>query len=191
MFLKTNISKELYHSEKFDQKLNQLLSELKMNGHISPEPYGNTKSTCGLDNKLLQLEPEFTDIFKPLITRYAKGYANLIGRKINDVLLVRAWVNEVHRGASAAVHTHNFPICDIVAIFYYKAPHNSSHFVVVHNKDTNYLSTINDFSMADKSYIRVASGDLILHDKLMPHGISEHLSDESRIAFVFDLKFIE
>jgi hypothetical protein len=181
----------VYFSEKLDKNINNFLSTLIVNDHLAPEPNGNVKTTAHMGNILADVEG-FRETFGSLLVKYVIGYANLLGKEVKKVNFNRVWVNEVFKGASAKIHTHeNVNLKNhLVAIFYYKVPKYSSHYVIVHDKEC-LSRDIMYYSMFDKSYIKIETGDLIIHDSKIPHGISEHSSDESRISFIFDINISE
>lgn len=182
MFLKVNIPKEKYYSTEFDQNLKILLNNTKFS--VVDESRGLSKTTCNELSILPNLK-NFREIFEPILFFYINFYVELSGQNKKNVIFTRMWVNEIFKGCSGTLHDHKN--CDGVAVFYYKVPKNSSHFVVVHPPITKGVY-IDNYSLYEKSYIRVEEGDLIIHNSQTYHGVSEHLSDDSRICFVFDFK---
>jgi hypothetical protein len=182
MLIKVNIPREKYFSPELDQNLKSMFLDFPENK--VGEAKGRTKSTGAYPNHLLKVG-KFRETFESLIISYATVYASLIGKISNKIIISRVWANEIYKGTSGLVHNHLD--CDGIAVFYYKAPKNSSHFVIVHSEITKGLD-IENYSLYEKSYIKVEDGDLILHDSKTYHGVSEHLSDESRICFVFNFK---
>lgn len=151
----------------------------------SPEIYGEAYTTCGFDSKLVT---NLTDI--DILLQYINTFilyshrSESVGNK--KVIYSRVWANKVYKGCSGKCHAHGGDI-DGTAIFYYISPPNGSNLIVLKEKiEGLVLDKHKDIS----HHIEVVTGDLIIHKKDVYHAISRHLSDDSRICFVFDYKLI-
>ena len=75
---------------------------------------------------------------------------------------------------------------DLVAIFYVSNQPNGSSLVVV--KDGVFGQLPSDMEESNKYYILPKSGDLIIHQPEVWHGVSEHNSQTPRVCFAFHIK---
>jgi hypothetical protein len=102
----------------------------------------------------------------------------------------RAWSNLMYKGSEGISHTHesySSPTTAGVAIFYFKAPKNSSKFVIVDSKEIDKKIDYYDSNLC--KYIDVEEGMLLVHDASIVHGVSKHNNDEPRICFIFDFYY--
>ena len=195
MFLKLNIDKQLYFSEELEQSTKSLLKNDELLNEEITERNGKAKTTSHVDDgKFILSMPGFNKLYSQISQVLMKTKILFNRENCSRILYTRIWANEMFKNSSGKVHVHQGDN-DGVAIFYYKAPKHSSHFVVVDEEkflqDSRDHVNINEYEMCDLSYIKVNEGDLIVHSLSLPHGVSEHLSDETRICFIFNFKFIE
>lgn len=184
MFFKVNLDKHLFIDKKFDDKIKNLLKNVSFDENKAQEKNGLAKSTTHLPNVLFQID-NFTEIMEKFLFPYVAQYSQLIKKEpVKNITVQRCWINEMFKGSSGKIHYHQN--CNIVAIFYYQVPKNSSHLVLIESFE-NGKNYIEDYSFEEKSYIKISEGDLIIHKNDLYHGVSEHKSEESRICFVFDL----
>jgi hypothetical protein len=109
-----------------------------------------------------------------------------------DVGIDRSWMNRLQTGSQGRCHRHmgvdregmqQTP--DLVAIFYVNNPPGGSRLIVVKEGVAGQLPS--DMLEANKHYIQPQTGDLIMHGPEVWHAVSEHLADEPRICFVYQL----
>jgi len=191
MYIKTNIEKKKYFCSDFDHNLKEMFLTQKIEQAVSKEQTGVAKSTsswsCPNSGVLVNVDG-FKKIYPDLLTPFFSLFGELLsGEKNKKFYLTRVWANEMFEGCSGKIHNHTDT--DAVAIFYYKAPKNSSHFVIVDPVDEK-KDDVEQYDMSEKTYIKINEGDLLIHSGKIFHGVSEHKSRDSRICFVFNLKFV-
>jgi hypothetical protein len=184
-----NIPKEEYFSKELDDVVKDFL--MKYFSTVI-EQVGYAKCTIEYREEFLK-ETNFDKLVEILSKKILECKV-LFGKENADFILLRDfWINEVFKGCSGKIHAHGTQYDakeNSVAIFYYKVPKNSSHFVIIEDDafDREKLE-VEEYSFHEKSNIKVNEGDLIVHSSDLLHGVSEHQSDESRICFVFNFKF--
>lgn len=178
------VPKSLFSSKLLENDIEELFNSdfiLKF-GNNSPEKNGKGYSTCGFDSRLITSLSDIDPLFQ-YISKFVLKYHNSENKKI---LYTRIWANKIFKNCSGKCHVHNGEN-DGTAIFYYKCPINGSKLIVLsENIEGLVLDEHKDISF----YLEVETGDLVLHDKNVPHAISKHMSDEPRICFIFDYKLI-
>lgn len=192
MFLKLHIDNHSYFSDELNQSIDNFLKNDSLSlGSIS-ERNGKAKTTSHIDDgKILFSILGFDRIYSEVSNSLLKTKHIFNKENCNKILYTRIWMNEMFKNSSGKIHTHDGDN-DGVAIFYYKAPKNSGRFVIV--DEENFIEeklNIDEYSHNELSFIKVSDGDLLVHNSSLPHGVSEHLSDETRICFIFNFKFIE
>ena len=146
------------------------------------ESRGIVHSTISLSNREINLDffyfhPVFDYIDFAIKTYFFTKFEQKV-----KILYSEMWVNKMFKNSSVNCHRHN-PLYDYVGIFYYKVPPNSGDLIILKehiygvfkekNKDISYFMKIN-------------TGDLIIHPTNVPHAVSEHLNDDPRISFIFN-----
>ena len=190
MFILRNIPKEEYYSKELDNAVKDFL--MKFYTENVPEKVGRGKCTVGFLQEYIKVK-EFVKLSEIISEKILEAKFIFSKNDSDFIVYTNAWINEVYKGSSGKIHSHEstYPhSIDGVAIFYYKVPEKGSHFIVV---DENCFKEENlhveDYTFHEKSNLKVHTGDLIIHDSNLLHGVSEHQSDESRICFVFNFKF--
>ena len=107
-------------------------------------------------------------------------------KNYNEFKFVRSWMNRTLKGSHGAAHKHN-TVCDMVCIFYYEAPENSSDLVFIND----VLSTMNTdrydmFPENKRFHLKPKPGMFVCHDPDIPHAISTHNNDLPRTVIVFE-----
>ncbi len=155
------------------------------NGIFSSEIIGKGYSTCGLGSVfvtgLTNIDPLLNHISQIILKEFYNNTKN------SKILYTRMWMNKIYKNCSGKCHTHEGDN-DGTAIFYFNVPDNGSKLIILKNKiDSDVTEKHKDIS----HYVDVKTGDLILHRKNVPHAVSEHMSDDPRICFIFDFKLID
>lgn len=98
----------------------------------------------------------------------------------------RVWANRMSKDCEGKCHIHEVDV-DGVAIFYQNIPINSGDLVFVRGGTT--YSSFKDYDDDDLQYQNVRAGDLLIHDRTLPHAITTHCSDEHRVCFIIEFKY--
>ena len=154
------------------------------NGINSKEKLGKGYSTCGLGKhyvtNLRNVIPLLDYISQIILKKFYNNKKNI------KIFYTRMWMNKIYRNCSGKCHMHESDN-DGTAIFYFNVPENGSKLIILKNKiDSDVTEKHKDIS----HYVDVKTGDLIIHRKNVPHAISEHMSDNPRICFVFDFRIL-
>jgi len=184
--LRHKVPPHLYDSELLESDVDKLFNSsfILQNGDKSIEKFGRGYSTCDFGNDLILNLSNINLLFEYISTFIIKNFNKNL--KKEKILYTRIWANKVYKNCSGKCHIHD-GINDGSAIFYYKVPNNSSDLIILKEKIDGLVT---DDHKNISHHIKVYEGDLIIHDKNAPHAISEHMSDEPRICFVFDFKLI-
>jgi hypothetical protein len=178
-----NIPKRIYHNKKLLDSVDILFnSELVLTmGGDTTEQRGKAYSTCKFGNDVL-LKLDGIDILLKYISNIILREHNITNGMYREVVFNRAWANKIFKNCSGVCHVHNGPN-DGTAIFYFSVPDDGSNLIVLkHPIDGVVKECHKDIS----KYIKVETGDLVIHKQDVPHAVSEHMSDLPRICFVFD-----
>jgi len=184
--LKHKVPSYLYDSKLLKKDIDKLFDNefiLRM-GNNSPEKYGEGFSTCGLDNNLITSLTNIDVLLQYINTFIVQNFYKSIESK--KIFYTRIWSNKIYKNCSGKCHSHGGDI-DGTGIFYYNAPIDSSKLIVLRNKIDGLV--LEDHKNISYNIV-VQTGDLIIHEKNVPHAISKHLSDDPRICFVFDYKLV-
>lgn len=107
-------------------------------------------------------------------------------KNYNEYKFVRSWMNRTLKGSHGAAHKHQ-TMCDMVCIFYYEAPENSSDLVFINDTLTTKNNDRYDMFPENKRYhLKPKPGMFVCHYPNIPHAISIHNSDLPRTVFVFE-----
>lgn len=108
------------------------------------------------------------------------------------------WMNVMYKHSFGNCHTHdddNEPDTarKVVAVFYLKAPENSAKLLAIKNTRDYSARGIdpNTIPQDEIVEIEVKSGDLVIHKVDMPHAVSTHLSDDTRLCLVMEFRYDE
>jgi len=184
--IKHKVPSHLYSSKILESDVDKLfnLDFIVQNGNRSVEKFGKGYSTCDFGSDLILNLGDISPLFEYISYFIIENFS--LGSKKEKILYTRIWSNKIYRDCSGRCHTHG-GINDGSAIFYYKCPDNSSDLIILKNKIDGLVK---DEHKNISKHIKVESGDLIIHDKNVPHAISKHMNDDPRICFVFDFKLI-
>jgi hypothetical protein len=185
--IKDKVPLQLYENEELSQGIIEIFKSkfILEEGTHSPEKNNEGYSTCGLGNHfvtdLKNINP-LINYISDIIMKNFYNYAHIPRDK--KIFYTRMWINKIHKNCSGKIHTHEGHN-DGTAIFYYKVPENGSKLIISkYKKDIDQIEQTNENNVFE--YIDVKTGDLIIHKRDVPHGVSEHLNTEPRICFVLD-----
>lgn len=137
-------------------------------------------------DKLLDLKNHDMGIW--ILEHISKGAKELDikNKNYNEYKFVRSWMNRTLKGSHGAAHKHQ-TMCDMVCIFYYEAPENSSDLVFINDTLTTKNTDRYDMFPEDKRYhLKPKPGMFVCHYPNIPHAISIHNSDLPRTVLVFE-----
>lgn len=161
-----------------------LKEEMKTRTIAAPEAQGRALSSVSSKNKLFNF-PWFYNFIIHL-SPYIENSMNFFNLEGKNLKIKRAWVNKIFKGCKGTNHSHGVDNCDLVCIYYYSSPENSSQLILNNFKFFNVTDDLIPEEL--KYYIKVKTGDLVVHRPGTFHAVSEHKSDEPRICFVVELK---
>lgn len=182
---------ELYDNPELNSVLDKIFALPEIQNRSHREIVGNGKSFAGDTGFDIVNLPEAKPIVDwitnqvGMVRKYIPESLHL-ENKGTEVVYQRSWSNRLYKGASALTHRHLHPEVDLVAVFYVKVPDNSGDIIFIRNGQDDVAHTT--FSEDDKVYVTPEQGELILHTPETYHAVSENLSDDVRICFVFDIK---
>jgi hypothetical protein len=185
--IKHKVPIHLYNNILLKQDIIDTFNKIQIlkNGSNSEEKLGKGYSTCGLGNYYVTNLKNITPLLNYISKIILKEFYN--NTKNTKIFYDRMWINKIYKNCSGKCHTHEGSN-DGSAIFYFDVPENGSKLIILKNKiDSAVTEKHKDMSY----YVDVKTGDLILHRKNVPHAVSEHMSDNPRICFVFDFKLID
>lgn len=104
-----------------------------------------------------------------------------------DISFGRTWINLMFEGCEGRCHIHK-DAGSGVAIFYANVPTGGSDLVLIEGGVDS--SKIEDYDPKLCFPIQLNSGDLVIHDPLLPHSVSKHTSQEPRICLIFEFSYV-
>lgn len=163
---------ELYKDPRVLKTVQDLIAQPDFDQPV-PEQQGEARSTI-IDSRvgqiahLPQLQPLMQWIMNTVWShRSTLGYPT--ARHLN---LGRNWANEMFEGCSGVLHQHYTNVC----VFYLRVPENGA-----------------DMQFEQDGQVEAANageGDLLIHEPLIWHSVSEHRSPISRICLVIEFEFV-
>jgi hypothetical protein len=107
------------------------------------------------------------------------------------VEFTRTWCNKMFKDSEGLVHAHIHPDVpktdiDFVAIFYLQSTEEYGNLVIVDCNDFN--TRVQEYPEDKKISLPCVSGDLIVHDKFVHHGITA-VGKTPRLIFAFEGTF--
>ena len=191
---------DLYMNTELTNSLKNVFSKINIENKnqkwVVREGIGNFISTAGLaKNKNDQEHILELDGFQPLfqwIREQLLNNSSFLGQPDStNIMFNHMWANIQFKDSEIRCHTHykkhQIKNPTGVGIFYVNAPVNSGEFVVI--KNGVFGTTIDEYKENECEFIKVKSGDLIIHDSLTPHAVSKHSNDEPRVCIVFDFHY--
>ena len=138
------------------------------------------------------LQPHFIQnnekLFDWLYHKFMESAQYYVNFKPTDLQIVRCWSNLMYKGSSGRTHNHYTNSTHCVGVFYVNCPPNSADIVFVKEKTSDYVT---DYNEKNSYSITPRSGDLIIHDPIMNHGVSEHKNDEPRVCIIIDVHYVQ
>lgn len=123
-----------------------------------------------------------------VITQYLNQYKHdILGVRDNNLALTESWVNWGLPGTGHHVHNHFNSI--LSGTFYLQVPQQQGGELVIqdnrpkgslqHRADNNYCNVTEIF-------VQVAKYDLVIFPSYIYHGVTENLSDTTRVSLAFN-----
>ena len=177
--IKHKIPKNLYKNDLFEKSIKNII---ELSKDFSPiESCGKAFSTCNrtLEWNLSNLK-NYESLFDYISQIIVKNYYN---NKVKKILYKRIWVNIMFKECHVKCHVHDGE-SEGTAIFYYDVPENGSQLLIM--KEDIGLKEVTEEYKDITEYVKVESGDLIIHPNNVPHAVSKHMNSNPRICVVFD-----
>lgn len=179
--------KNIYKSPEIVAGLDKLFSDPKLCPCLDDQN-GEGVSTFRLKDYFLFKDVDGIDPFLAWFKEQALSVSDYFGYpNAKDVTFFRAWTNKIYKGCSGNVHDHD-PNSHAMAVFYPLAPEDSADFGLV--KDGWAHAKNHEIKPENISWQNIKEGDLIFHETRAWHTVSEHKSDEPRIVFVMEFRFV-
>lgn len=187
--------------EEFRNNVEWLLSRPEISEHRAAEQYGDALTTVGhwSNYPLLNvLDLENNELGKWLLemVKVAAIDQALKNRNFNKYSFFRTWVNRITKNCHGAIHKHgdmgNMLAPDMVMIYYYDVPPDSSSLVFLDNQYVPINSNTKPYYEYPESvryHLTPEPGMLVVHSPYIPHGVSTHGSDLPRTCFIFEPVF--
>lgn len=175
-----------------------LLAHNDIIGYRAQEQYGDAITTVGnwskyplvdvLDLKNNELGKWLLDMVK--VAAIEQGLKN---RDFNKFHFYRTWMNRIVKNCHGAIHKHgdigSMLSPDMVMIYYYDAPPDSSSLVFLDNQYIPLNSNTKPYYEYPENvryHLTPEPGMLVVHSPYIPHGVSTHGSDLPRTCFIFE-----
>jgi len=177
--------------EQVKKKVDEVFNLFDIKNSTATEAYNGGMTTVKSSklfpvDKILDLKNN--DMGKWIFEHISKGAQELGVKNKNykSFKFVRSWMNRTLKGSHGAAHKHE-TMCDMVCIFYYEAPENSSDLVFINDDLTTKNTDRYDMFPENKRYhLKPKPGMFVCHPPHIPHAISTHNSDLPRTVFVFE-----
>lgn len=202
--------KELYQNEKLTNAFEKIYSNqtvLEGSNYYQGDPRKfTTNGFTGLANTKL---PGAKNLIKWIEQCLIKSSTKFWGKQATGVRFQRNWSTLMLKNHHMSLHKHDtvhpsfidgkvenhyynklYPdLC--VAVFYVCVPEvDAADLVFVKNGPWAVFGTsVSDVPNEEKQHIPVKTGDLIVHHGSVWHGVSANLTDEKRIAMIFDFYY--
>jgi len=178
----------------FNNNLTSILEDFAKNQPPCEESSGYSITTCSDDSIFFKIDYKkyIMDCFYEVLKKYFVE----INAVAKQALIKRVWCNRVFSGTSVKPHYHydtnleNFEknSLDLVAIFYYECPENSS--IITFIDSDKILDSCDSYDPTKKTNLVLEEGTFIVHPNDLIHSVSEFNSEKHRTCFVFDIKLI-
>lgn len=164
--------RSLWHSNEILETVQALIRDPVFDGRV-PEQQGEARSTV-MNLRLGQIA--HIDCLQPLmqwIHNTIWQHRGEFGKThCQSLRLGRNWANEMQRGCRGVLHQHYTH----VAVFYLRVPEQGADM---------------QFEQGDQQILAGArEGDLLIHEPLLWHSVTEHNSDITRICLVIEFEFV-
>lgn len=178
--IKTKCTKIDYQSPCIEDGLNNIFNSDKV------VKWSTSLTTCCVPSSLQDLLT--VDAMAPLINWIKQSilstspYFNILNPQ--SVKFIRGWANRSFKGNQNNCHLHS-NLAHGVAVFYQRVPEpDASQLVLIKNGGSEI--PLSHYPESDCFYIKVKSGDLVIHHPKIPHAISLHKNSNPRTCLVFD-----
>lgn len=163
---------KLWQGEQILNTVQTLIQQPDFDG-VVPEQQGQARSTVmnlrvGQIAHLEELQP----LMQWIRDQVWQLRADFNRADSTNIILGRNWANEMYRGCRGTVHQHYTH----VAVFYLRVPDGGADMQFEQNGEI-ILAGANE-------------GDLLIHEPLVWHSVSEHQSDTSRICLVIEFEYV-
>lgn len=166
----------------FNKGLEKLLAESE---HIDSNSRGITKSTVE-DTLAVERLPDSSN----LIYHICKNFQT-VWSETRSLKIIRIWANKMLQGSEGTIHDHPSKQKDhmvtCVGIYYYQVPKDSANLVFVNPGIDWKGKPITDIDPKHVLEIEIEDNMMILHDPMMPHGITTHKNTIPRISIIFEI----
>lgn len=103
----------------------------------------------------------------------------------NLIIFNKMWMNMSFLNSSVNCHVHDQKHLNSgTAIFYFNVPKNGSELIILEKNIGN--NSVAQHHKKISHYIKVMTGDLVIHSSEVPHATSKNMCNEPRICLVFD-----
>ena len=178
--------KEYYTNEDIYNSIDYVFGLEHIKNSVDTYQRGMALSTVRYYNDFPLLElPGSEKLISWIRERIIESTDSLGYKDVTDITFGRTWINLMFEGCEGACHDHN-EAGSGVAIFYANVPKNSSDLVLVEGGVNN--TKLSDYDPSQCFPIQLTSGDLVIHDPLLPHAVTRHNNQEPRICFIFEFR---
>lgn len=179
--------KELFANESIKNSIEFVFSLEEVRETIDQSQIGNAFTTCNHFDKFPLTDMPGTEQLSEWVAKRILESGKHFGfENTSKVEFTRTWINLYFYGCEGTCHRHPTDI-DGVAIFYPKVPAHSSELVFVRNGIDG--TRINQYSNNDLIFQPVTQGDLVIHNPSIPHAISKHNNQDTRVCFIYEFKY--
>jgi len=157
-------------------------SKIKYGHYRGGEVVGSGKSTISTPNSILRLNG--IDTLISLVKDCIKQVDPTKCINSDDIIFESIWANRNFKGSTVKVHRHPKNL-ENVCIFYIDVPEKDCADLVV-VKSGVPQTLLDNYPESEKVYIKVKTGDLIMHSPDVLHAVSEHKSDYPRTCIILN-----
>ena len=181
-------SPELFPNDLYNEIVDYLMSpENKDVDH----PYTRGGKICTTDlnstiKEKIDRVGSLLDFLKQIGLKYAHLYSD---KHITDLKFDNMWINITFQGCEIKNHYDRydeFTEKTLIILFYPKAPTGGSNLVFMHNSE--YGDWPSEQSESNLVKIRIESGDIVIMDNHVLHGVDTHNTPEPRMCVATEFK---
>lgn len=176
----------IINDKEFNEELDSLIEEYdKLDLFCPTVGKGKVVTTCSDSTAVLMLSKQ--NLIVEWLQKSLEEYFKYNNVENFYYRIRRQWCNCSYHGSEIKPHNHVATDGSLVAVLYYKIPKNCSKYVLIDSNDAK--ETYKDYPSELLSFIDVTSGLSIIHNPNYYHAVTEQLSTERRIVFVFDIEY--
>jgi hypothetical protein len=181
---------ELYANRMLMTSIDMLLSlpliQNRTRGSLYDSCYGEVLTSAGNDMSDIENLPGAGKLIEWITAQLLKTSP---GSK--TVSYKRTWCNKMFKDSEGLVHAHVHPDLpdpeiDFVSIFYLQSTAEHGNLVIVDCDD--FGTRVHEYPESKKVLLPCVSGDFIIHDKSLHHGITA-VGETPRLIFAFEGTF--